>query len=88
MWRGIKTWSYLELLSSTKRAKCSSYNVFFHNLSLYQNKRAAVIELRKENKQNVISYSQLRKSKISLVTKFQTTVIYLFSTFYLKSNYI
>ena len=51
--------------------------MFFCNLSLYQNKRVTVIELRKENGQNVISYSQLRKSKISHVKKFQTIAIYL-----------
>ena len=43
MWHEIKTWSYLELLSSTKRSKCSS---IFYNLSSYQNKRVTVIELR------------------------------------------
>ena len=36
----------------------------------YQNKRVAIIELQNENEQNVISYSQLRKSKISLENKF------------------
>ena len=41
-------------------------NCFFYNLSLYRNKRVAVIELQNENEQNVISYSQLRKSKLSL----------------------
>ena len=35
-------------------------------------------------RQNVISYSQLRKSKISLVKKFQTIVIDLFPTIYLR----
>ena len=45
-------------------------------LASNQNKRVAIIELRNENEQNVISYSQLRKSKISLVKKFQT--VYLF----------
>ena len=38
---------------------------FFYNLSSYQNEGVTVIELGNENEQNVISYSQLRKSKIS-----------------------
>ena len=38
----------------------------------YQNERVTVTELRNENEQNVVSYSQLRKFKLSLVKKFQT----------------
>ena len=34
----------------------------------------------------MISYSQLRKSKISFKKKFQTIAIYLFPTFYLKKQ--
>ena len=59
---------------------------FFHKLASYQYKRVAIILLRNENEQNVISYSQLRKWRISLVKKFLT--IYLFPTLYLKSKYI
>ena len=59
---------------------------FFHKLASYQSKRVAIIVLRNENEQNVISYSQLRKWRISLVKKFLT--IYLFPTLYLKSKYI
>ena len=59
--------------------------LFFTTVS-YQNKRVAIIELRNEHEENDISYSQLRKSTISLVKKFQT--IYLFPTLYLKSKYI
>ena len=70
MWHEIKTWSYLELITSTKRVKCSSYF-----LASYQNKRVAIIELRNENKQNVISYSQLRKSKMSLGKKFHNKLL-------------
>ena len=40
---------------------------FFDNLSLYQEKSATVIELRNKYEQNVISYSQPRKSRISIV---------------------
>ena len=29
MWHKTKTWKYLELISSTKTAKCSFQNVFF-----------------------------------------------------------
>ena len=50
MWHERKTWSYLELLPSTKRRKCYAEFFFFYNLSLYQNKRVTVIvELRAEN---------------------------------------
>ena len=59
---------------------------FFHKLASYQYKRVAIIVLQNENEQNVISYSQLRKWRISLVKKFLTT--YLFPTLYLKSKYI
>ena len=62
------------------------FKMLFYNLSLDQNKRVTIIELRNRNEQNVISYSQLRKSKIFFVKKFQTT--YLFPTLYLKSKYI
>ena len=51
----MKTWSYLELLTSIKHlkcAQCSSQNVFFNKLSSYQNKRVTVIELRNENEQS------------------------------------
>ena len=65
-----------------KCAKC----FFFHKLASYQSKRVAIIVLRNENEQNVISYSQLRKWRMSLVKKFLT--IYLFPTLYLKSKYI
>ena len=61
---------------------------FFYNLSLYQNKSVAVIEIRNESEQNVVSYNQLRKSKISPMKKLRTIAIYLFLTFYLRSNYI
>ena len=47
-------------------------NVLFYNLSPYQNKknkRVTVIKLRNKTEQNVISYSQLGKSKISLGKK-------------------
>ena len=37
---------------------------------------------------NVTSYSQLGKSKISLVKKFQATEVYLFPTLYLKGESI
>ena len=50
---------------------------FVDNLSSYRSKRVTVIEVRNENEQNVISYSQLRKSKISFVKKFQTIAVYL-----------
>ena len=49
---------------------------------MMQNKRVAIVELQNENEQNAISYSQLRKPKISLVKKFQT--ILLISHFILK----
>ena len=83
----------LELIASTKRTKCSYYFFFiclfiYCNLSSYQNKRVALIELPHEKGQNAISYSQLRKSEISLVKKFETIEIYLFPTLYLKSKYI
>ena len=52
--------------------------IFCYNLASYQNKKVAIIELRNENEYNVISYSQLRKLKISLVKKTQTTEIYYF----------
>ena len=58
------------------------FKMLFYNLSLDQNKRVTIIELRNGNEQNVISYSQLRKSKIFLVKT------YLFPTLYLKSKYI
>ena len=58
------------------------FKMLFYNLSLDQNKRVTIIELRNGNEQNVISYSQLRKSKIFLVKNF------LFPTLYLKSKYI
>ena len=61
---------------------------FLDNLSSYRNKKVTVIELRNENEQSVISCSQLRKSKMSFVRKFQTIAIYLFPTLYLKSKYI
>ena len=47
--------------------------VFFF-LASNQNKRVAIIELKNENEQNVISYDQLRKSKIALLKKFQTII--------------
>ena len=87
----------LELIASTKRTKCSYFFFFiclfiylfiYCNLSSYQNKRVALIELPHEKGQNAISYSQLRKSEISLVKKFETIEIYLFPTLYLKSKYI
>ena len=59
--------------------------VFFF-LASNQNKRVAIIELRNENEQNVISYDQLRKSKIALLKKLQT--VYLFLKLYLKSKYM
>ena len=62
-------------------------NVFL-NLSSYQNeknKRVTVIELRNNNKQNVISYSQINKSKIFLAKKFQKIAIYLLPTLDLTS---
>ena len=57
---------------------------FFDNFALYQNKRVAIIELRNEDEENVIIYSQLTKLQISLVKKFQTIENYLFPTLYLK----
>ena len=69
-----------------KIVKCAKFFFFFHKLASYQSKRVAIIVLRNENEQNVISYSQLRKWRISLVKKFLTT--YLFPTLYLKSKYI
>ena len=65
-----------------KCAKC----FFFHKLASYQSTRVAIIVLQNENEQNVISYSQSRKSIISPVKKSQ--IIYLFPTSYLKSKYI
>ena len=59
--------------------------VFFF-LASNQNKRVAIIELRNENEQNVISYDQLRKSKIALLKKFQT--VYSFLKLYLKNKYM
>ena len=59
--------------------------VFFF-LASNQNKRVAIIELRNENEQNVISYDQLRKSKIALLKKFQA--VYFFIELYLKSKYM
>ena len=59
--------------------------VFFF-LASNQNKRVAIIELRNENEQNVISYDQLRKSKIALLKKFQT--VYAFLKLYLKNKYM
>ena len=44
---------------------------FFDNFALYQNKRVAIIELRNEDEENVIIYSQLTKLQISLVKKFK-----------------
>ena len=90
MWCKLKTWNFLELFFSTTRANQNVLlKMFFYNLS-FQNKRVTVTELRNENEQNVIpiSYSQLRKSKIYLAKKLQTIAIYLFSTFYLRSEYI
>ena len=46
------------------------FQMCFYILSLYQNKRVTIIELRNDIEQNAISYSQLRKSKVSLVKKF------------------
>ena len=69
-----------KLITSAKRIKCSSCF-----LASNQNKRVAIwSELRYENGQNMISHSQLKKSKISLVKKFQT--VYLFPKLYLKSR--
>ena len=45
----------------------------FYNSASNDNKRDAIIELRNENEQNGINYGQLRKSKIYVVKKFQTT---------------
>ena len=59
--------------------------VFFF-LASNQNKRVAIIELRNENEQNVISYDQLRKSKIALLKKFQT--VYSLLKLYLKNKYM
>ena len=59
--------------------------VFFF-LASNQNKRVAIIGLRNENEQNVISYDQLRKSKIALLKKFQT--VYSFLKLYLKNKYM
>ena len=59
--------------------------VFFF-LTSNQNKRVAIIELRNENEQNVISYDQLRKSKIALLKKFQTVSSFL--KLYLKNKYM
>ena len=58
----------------------------FFFLASSQNKRVAIIELRNENEQNVISYGQLRKSKIALLKKLQT--VYLLLKLYLKSKYM
>ena len=57
--------------------------MIFCNLS-YQNKRVTVIELRNEKKQNVIGCSQLGKSKIFNMKKYQTIAIYLFPGFYYR----
>ena len=76
MWHEIITWSYLELLLPR--------NVFLKMFLLYQNKKVTVIEIRNENERDVISYSQLKKSKISFVKKFQIIAIDLFFTLYYK----
>ena len=42
-WHEIKTWNYLELITSTKRAKCFFLFFIFYNLASYQNKRVVII---------------------------------------------
>ena len=79
---------FLILIHSNFYAWKIFWKCFVYNLSSYRNKRITVIELRNESERNVISFSQLRKSKISLVKKFQTIEIYLFLTLFLKSKYI
>ena len=58
-------------------SKCSSFL-----LASYQNKIVAIIKLRNENEQNVISYSQLRKWEISLLKIIQTNEIYTYFIHY------
>ena len=61
-------------------------NVIFKIFKMFFLKRVAEIEIQNESAQNGISYSQLRKSKISVTNKFQTLAVYLFLAFYLRSK--
>ena len=75
-WEEIKDWSYLELITSTSDAQ----NVLiFLQLSIISNERFAIIDLRNENEQNTMSYSQctvlesqFRSVKCTVVTRFSS----------------
>ena len=57
----------------------------YHHTKIKGIKELTLIELRNKNEQNMISYRQIKKTKIFLVRKSQIIAIYLLPTLYLTT---